>query len=210
VRVAIGLTGGLGWAALSRFHRGVEDWSARVGAASAQARFDAPPRSHFVITGDASVRGYFPRHAWVQLATTVLANHAGATLHIGARRAGVAYDNLGVALSMAVGAHLSPWGPLTLYAGFGPSGLVHVRSRWRYDLGRVSSFRAARGGGFVAVLGTDVHLSSWIALTAELQYRYLRTGPLVPAGVALPPLQPLGHLDLSGVQGALGVRAFVW
>jgi hypothetical protein len=209
LRVAVGLGVSGGWASLAQFHDGVETYLGQISNGSPPLQLEQAPLSHRVYGAAVSARAYLPHHLLAELGLCFLWQEVSTGVTGGPLHGDLGYTNLVLELPLLVGGAYRPWSPLVVVGAAGPSVFLLSRSSWRYDLGRVSSFAAARGGGFHLLLGTEVELWRRAALGFELRYRYVRSGALDPTGPALPAPQPVTELDLSGVSLGLNLRIFV-
>jgi hypothetical protein len=207
-RVSMSIGFGMGRANQTRFHRGVAEYTDAIAARSPTLMLDRVPRSEGLRTLDLLIRYYGPRHFFAETGFVFMQNGASTRLSVDSRMGSLSYENLVVEMPMVFGLYYCLKNRFYLSGGVGPSLFLFNQSDWSYDLGRISSFRAARGGGVNAIISFEWLLSQHFGIGVTGRYRYAKSSSLYVVGDNLPPVQPLGELDMSGVGMVLGMRVY--
>ena len=208
-RLSIALSWGGGWASLSRFHQGVDQYIERIQRGNPAVQFDESPKSHFFINSELSLRYYFAQHVFAQIGYALLHNQASTGLTVGSSEGTLGYRNVAMEMVLLVGGYFTLLDSLYVYCGLGPSLLTFSTSYWNFSLGRIADLKGPRGGGIHAVSGVDVLLMEHLAIGAEFRYRYVNTSELEASEIAFPPMQPLEELNFSGPLLMINLRVFL-
>jgi hypothetical protein len=207
---------GLGSVDLGGVHEGAEDLRAAFNAQNPNTQLSEAPTSGLQLSGELSVRYYFPYQLLAQVGLGSIYNSASTAFGVAGT---LSNDNVALEIPLLVGAYYSFGGLIDIYAAVGPSFLVWSGSYWRSDPGGAPDFegRAGVGGHFVG--GADLVFSKRWALGLDLRYRLLAAGQLrdQASGDLLTSGELLGDstrktydLDLSGLGVTLHLRYFVF
>ncbi len=207
-RLSLAVGFGVAQASQKRFHQGVAEYVDTVAMRSPSLQVGRVPKSQLARSLEFLARYYAPRHVFVESGLVFLQNGASTGIMVDNTTGSLSYENLVIEMPLLVGMYWPFFDELYLSAGLGPTLFLFNQSKWSYDLGRISSFHAPRGGGFHVNVGGEWLISEYVGLNIWVRYRYGKSSDLVVAGTPLPPVQPLGELDMSGIGAVFAIRLY--
>ena len=205
-KLAISAAVGISSASMSQFHRGVGQYITAIEGLNRDIAIDRVPKSRSVQSAEIRVRYHWRRYALIETGLALLHNRADTGLHVGATSGTLGYRNIAYEIPLLAGGYYPVHPRVDLHAAIGPTLLVGTRSNWNYDLGEVTSFSGARGGGLESTAGADVFATRSISAYLSVRYRFSKSGTLSPSDRLFPPIQPITEIDFSGFGVLVGVR----
>ncbi len=206
VSVAITVTAGLGWVDMSQFTDATRDYFTQLDNEVEGFERRGGPVSHRLFTVGIRSQVRLPRLVFLETGFDVLDHRKSVAISIGGAQGEIRYRNFALLIPVIAGAHVPIGNRLAVSGGVGPLVLLAANSRWTYSLGQISSFKGDIGAGFEVASGIELDIGWRLRLTADLRYRFAKSGELTTDGPELPPLQPVEEQSWSGVSLETGLR----